>query len=65
MTKMFLITGSKGGLGKTLIAHRCRHALTRLHYPPIFGERTPQRFPRLKAKRPSRIKHSTAVFRRY
>jgi hypothetical protein len=54
MKKILFITDAKGGPGKTLIAHHCLRALTRLHYPPIFGERTPQRFPRLKAKRRSR-----------
>jgi hypothetical protein len=65
MKKVLFITDAKGGPGKTLIAHHCRQALARLHYPPIFGERTPQRFPRPKVKRPSRIKNSTVVFRRH
>jgi hypothetical protein len=65
MTKTFLVTGAKGGPGKTLIARHCWPALTRLRYPPIFGERTPRRFPRPKVKRPSRIKNSTVVFRHH
>jgi hypothetical protein len=64
MKKVLFITDAKGGAGKTLIARHCRQALARLHCTPIFGERTRQRFPRPKAKRPSRIKHSTVIFRR-
>jgi hypothetical protein len=65
MKKVLFITDARGGPSKTLITHHCRQALARLHYPPIFGERTPQRFLRPKVKRPSRIKHSTVVFRRH
>jgi hypothetical protein len=65
MKKMLFITDAKGGPGKTLIPHHCRQAPARLHYPPILGAWTPQRLPRPKAKRPFRIKNSTAVFRRY
>jgi hypothetical protein len=63
MKKVLFITDGGGGLGKTLIAHHCRQALAFLHYPP--GERAPQRFPRVKSKRPSGIKNSTVGFRRY
>jgi hypothetical protein len=65
MKTVLFITDAKGGLGKTLMPRHCQQAVARLHYPPIFGERTPQSFPRPKAERPSRIKHSTAVSRRY
>jgi hypothetical protein len=65
MKKELIVTDGKGGLGKTLIAHDCRQAFDRLHYPPIFGERTPQRFPRPKVKRLSRVKTSTVVFGRH
>jgi hypothetical protein len=64
MKKVLFITDTKCGPGKTLIAHHGRPDLKRLHYPRIFCKRTLQRFPRPKATRPSRIKHSTVVFRR-
>jgi hypothetical protein len=63
MKKVLFITDGKGGAGKTLIAHHGRPDLKRLRYPRIFCERTLQRIPRPKAKRPSRIKHSTVIFR--
>jgi hypothetical protein len=65
MKRVLFITDAKGGLGKTLIARHCQQALARLHYPPIFGEGTPRRLPRLKVKRPYRIKNSTVVLRRH
>jgi hypothetical protein len=64
MKKVLFITDAKGGPGKTLIAYDCRQALDGPHYPPIFGERTPQRFPRPKLKRLSRVKNSPVVFHR-
>jgi hypothetical protein len=65
MKKVLFNTGAKGGPGKTFIAHNYPHALTRLRYPPIFGGRTRQRFPRLKSERPIRFKNPTPIFRRY
>jgi hypothetical protein len=65
MKKMLFITGAKGGPGKTLIAHNCPQALTRLRYQLFFAERTRQRFPRLKSERPIRFKNPTPIFRRY
>jgi len=65
MKKELIIEDGKGGPGKTLIAHHCRQALDPLHHPSIFGERTPQRFPRPKVKRLSRVKNSTVGFRRH
>ena len=65
MKKVLFITDAKGGLGKTLIAHHRQQALAYLHYPAIFRERTQYRSQQPMAKRPSRIKNSTAVFRRY
>jgi hypothetical protein len=63
MKKMMFITTAKGGLGKTLFAHHCRLIETSLRYQLFFGERTPQRFPRTRSKRPSGIK--ITAFRRY
>jgi hypothetical protein len=56
---------ARGGTGKTLISHDYRLTLASLRYQLIFGDRTPQRLPRPVAKRPPRIKNSTALFRRY
>jgi hypothetical protein len=65
MNKVLFITDAKGGLGKTLIAHHCQQALACSHYPAIFRERTQYRLQQPMAKRPSRIKNSTAALRHY
>ncbi len=65
MKKILIITNAKGGPGKTLFAHCYRLTLASLRYPPLFSERTPQRLPRLKSKRPLRFKNPTRIFRRH
>jgi hypothetical protein len=65
MKKVLFITDAKCGPGNTLTGRHCPQALACLHYPAIFRERTQYRLPQPKAKRPTRIKNSTAVFRRY
>jgi hypothetical protein len=65
MKKLVFIMDGGGGPGKTLIAHNCPQALTRLRYQLFFAERTRQRFPRLKSERPIRFKNPTTIFRRY
>jgi hypothetical protein len=63
MKKMLFITNASGGTGKTIFAHHCGLTQTSLRYQLFFGERTPQRFPRTKSKRPSGIK--ITAFRRH